>query len=171
MPIILDEMMDPHITRRDMLPLSFLKMSSYTGSKRQLNYKLEKTEIELVREDAAAASDAAGTAKTDAAETKLADVSTADAGKMDAAKKSTAASEAAGTENAAEKKAEAAAGSEKTQEPEKITVLRIYSWAGHLCFDATPKEEIDIHDVEFSDDGIDAAIEYLNGRLETVDRH
>lgn len=47
MAIITDEMISSTIVRKDMLPLSFLKKSAYTGSKRKLNYKLEKTEIEL----------------------------------------------------------------------------------------------------------------------------
>lgn len=107
MPIILDEMMDTHITRRDMLPLSFLKMSSYTGSKRQLRYKLEKTEVEVPAMKSAA-------------------------------------------------------------EPEKITVLRIYTWIGPFAFDVTPAEEMQTHDVEFSDTGIDEAIEYLNECLDKL---
>lgn len=111
MPIILDEMMDTHITRRDMLPLSFLKMSSYTGSKRQLRYKLEKTEMEVPA--------------------------------MESAEKPAA-------------------------EPEKITVLRIYTWTGPFAFDVTPAEEMQTHDVEFSDAGIDEAIEYLNECLDKL---
>lgn len=136
MPIILDEMMDPRVTRRDMLPLSYLKMSSYTGSKRQLRYKLEKTEVELPAEpvpDTAPQSD--------------------DAGEGD-------------TGTAAEHKEEAMA--EAAPEPQKITVLRIYTWTGPFAFDVTPAEEMQIHDVEFSDAGIDEAIEHLNSCLDRL---
>ncbi len=51
MAIITDDMISEKITHKDLLPLSFLKKSAYTGSKRQFNYKLEKTEIELPPED------------------------------------------------------------------------------------------------------------------------
>ena len=47
MAIITEDMISDKIIRKDMLPLSFLKKSAYTGSKRSFNYKLEKTEIEL----------------------------------------------------------------------------------------------------------------------------
>ena len=50
MAIITDDMINDIITRKDVLPLSFLKKSAYTGSKRQFNYKLEKTEVELPQE-------------------------------------------------------------------------------------------------------------------------
>ncbi len=50
MAIITDDMISDRITRKDVLPLSFLKKSAYTGSKRRFNYKLEKTEIELPKE-------------------------------------------------------------------------------------------------------------------------
>ena len=44
MSVIKPEMMDSKVTRHDLLPISFLKMSSYTGSKRALRYKIQKTE-------------------------------------------------------------------------------------------------------------------------------
>ena len=52
MAIITDDMISERITRKDLLPLSFLKKSAYTGSKRNFNYKLEKTEIELPKVEA-----------------------------------------------------------------------------------------------------------------------
>ena len=126
MAVITEEMTDKRITRRDMLPMSFLKMSSYTGSKKNLRYKLEKTEVEI----AAASGEQAD--KTDGA--------------------------AQASENADEAKSE----------PVTKTVLRVYHWTGAFCFDATPKEEITGHDVEFSDEGIDEAIAYLNEVLEKL---
>ena len=120
MAVIKDDMISERITRRDMLPLSFLKKSAYTGSKRSLNYKLEKTEIEIPPEPLA-----------DNAENGAPD-------------------------------------SEAGTEPAKKTVLRVYSWVGKFAFDATPREEITVYDAEFSDAGIDEAIEYLNGRLENL---
>jgi len=124
MAVITEEMTDKRITRRDMLPMSFLKMSSYTGSKRNLRYKLEKTEVEIA-----------------AASGEQADKGAAQA-----------------SENADEAKAE----------PVTKIVLRVYHWTGAFCFDATPKEEITVHDVEFSDEGIDEAIAYLNEVLEKL---
>lgn len=126
MAVITEEMTDKLITRRDMLPMSFLRMSSYTGSKRNLRYKLEKTEVRI-----AAASDEQAD-KTDEADQA--------------------------SENADETKAE----------PVTKTVLRVYHWTGKFCFDATPKEEITVHDVEFNDEGIDEAIAYLNEVLEKL---
>ena len=119
MAVIKDDMISERITRRDMLPLSFLKKSAYTGSKRSLNYKLEKTEIEIPQEPLAN-----------------------------------------NAENSASDKADT--------EPAKKIVLRVYSWVGKFAFDATPREEITVYDAEFSDAGIDEAIEYLNGRLENL---
>ena len=46
MTVIKPDMLTDRITRRDILPLSFLKKSAYTGSKRGLRYKMEKAEIE-----------------------------------------------------------------------------------------------------------------------------
>ena len=46
MSVIKPEMITKEITRHDVLPLSFLKKTSYTGSKRKLRYKMAKTEIE-----------------------------------------------------------------------------------------------------------------------------
>lgn len=67
MAIITDDMISERITRKDLLPLSFLKKSAYTGSKRSFNYKLEKTEIELPNEEAEVSAD---TNETTAAESK-----------------------------------------------------------------------------------------------------
>ncbi len=47
MSIITEDMISDKITRKDLLPLSFLKKSAYTGSKRDFNYRLEKTETVL----------------------------------------------------------------------------------------------------------------------------
>lgn len=44
MSVIKDEYISKSITRHDLLPLSFLKKSVYTGSKGKLNYRLEKAE-------------------------------------------------------------------------------------------------------------------------------
>ncbi|MDO4962208.1 MAG: hypothetical protein Q4E57_10250 [Eubacteriales bacterium] len=120
MPVILPEMINDQITRRDLLPLSFLKMSSYTGSKRKMNYKLEKTEVPVEAEVPAG---------TEAP---------------------------AGTETAA-------------PEPEMKTVLRVYVWPGPFAFDNTEEEKIKQQDVEFSDAGIDNAIEILNKELKNFD--
>ena len=46
MTVIKPDMLTDRITRRDILPLSFLKKSAYTGSKRGLRYKMEKAETE-----------------------------------------------------------------------------------------------------------------------------
>ena len=45
MTVIKDEFKSKEISRYDLLPLSFLKKSCYTGSKGLFSYKLEKTEI------------------------------------------------------------------------------------------------------------------------------
>ena len=45
MAVIKDDMITKNITRRDVLPLGFLKKSTYTGSKRAMNYKMAKTEV------------------------------------------------------------------------------------------------------------------------------
>lgn len=144
MSVIKDDMVSDVITRRDMLPLSFLKKSAYTGSKRSLNYKLEKTEVEIVPEHE---ENAAG---SDGGDDKV-------SGNADKA----AASEKTGD-------AEAAAGTEAEPEPVMKTVLRVYSWTGMFAFDATPAEEITSWDTEFSDAGIDAAIDHLNERLKEI---
>jgi len=44
MSVIKDEFISDKITRFDLLPLSFLKMSPYTGSKRCVRYRMEKIE-------------------------------------------------------------------------------------------------------------------------------
>lgn len=93
MTVIKPEMISEWVTRKDLLPLSFLKKSAYTGSKRRMNYKLEKTEV--------------------------------------------------------------------MQE----AVLRVYAWKGPFSFDNTDPEQIVSADMEFSDAGIDAAVEYLNRLL------
>ncbi len=46
MGIIKDEFISKEVTRHDVLPLSFLKKSAYTGSKRTLRYRMEKQEKE-----------------------------------------------------------------------------------------------------------------------------
>ncbi len=46
MSVIKPEMITREITRHDILPMSFLKKSAYTGSKRRLRYRMAKTEIE-----------------------------------------------------------------------------------------------------------------------------
>lgn len=141
MSVIKDDMVSDKITRRDMLPLSFLKKSAYTGSKRSLNYKLEKTEKEVVQDEP----------------------DTSDSVNADAAHAEEAASGAEkSVNNAGETAAETAA------EPVKITVLRVYSWVGKFAFDATPAEDITSCDMEFSNAGIDAAIDYLNERLNDI---
>ena len=141
MSVIKDDMVSDTITRRDMLPLSFLKKSAYTGSKRSLNYKLEKTEKEVIQDE----SDTSGSVNADAAHFAKA---------------------ANGTEKNANKTGKNAA--ETAEEPVKITVLRVYTWVGKFAFDATPPEEITSCDMEFSDAGIDAAIDYLNERLKNI---
>lgn len=44
MSVIKEEYILPYITRADLLPLSFLKKSPYTGSRDQLRYRIEKVE-------------------------------------------------------------------------------------------------------------------------------
>ena len=112
MTVIKPEMISDKVIRKDLLPLSFLKKSAYTGSKRRMNYKLEKTEVMPEPEDIQAAGDA---------------------------------------------KAEA--------EQKPVTVLRVYAWEGPFSFDNTDPEQIESTDVEFSDAGIAAAIEFLNEQL------
>lgn len=45
--IIKPEMINEEITKYDLLPLSFLKKSAYTGSKGKLRYKIEREVIPL----------------------------------------------------------------------------------------------------------------------------
>ena len=45
MTVIKPEMISDKITRHDILPMSFLKKSAYTGSKRRLRYRMERTEL------------------------------------------------------------------------------------------------------------------------------
>lgn len=45
MAVIKQEYINENITRHDLLPLSFLKKSAYTGSKGKLRYRLKKEEI------------------------------------------------------------------------------------------------------------------------------
>lgn len=145
MSVIKDDMVSDIITRRDMLPLSFLKKSAYTGSKRSLNYKLEKTEVETVPE---------------------AEANAADAGETDGVNKAENADGAAASAKTGG--AAADAGTEEKPEPVMKTVLRVYSWIGKFAFDATPADEISSFDAEFSDAGIDAAIDHLNERLKEI---
>ena len=144
MSVIKDDMVSDVITRRDMLPLSFLKKSAYTGSKRSLNYKLEKTEIEILPEHD---ENAEGSDTGD-------ENASGNAGKAEASVKNGA----------------AGADPEIKERPEPVmkTVLRVYSWTGMFAFDATPAEEITSWDTEFSDAGIDAAIDHLNERLKEI---
>lgn len=51
MTVIKPDMLTDRITRRDILPLSFLKKSAYTGSKRGLRYKMEKAETKAETEN------------------------------------------------------------------------------------------------------------------------
>ena len=46
MTVIKPEMMSRKVTKYDLLPLSFLKKSPYTGSKGRMRYRIEKTEVE-----------------------------------------------------------------------------------------------------------------------------
>ena len=48
--IIKPEMISEEITKYDLLPLSFLKKSAYTGSKGKLRYKIEREVIPLETE-------------------------------------------------------------------------------------------------------------------------
>ncbi len=52
MDIIKPEMLTGEITRWDILPLSFLKKSAYTGSKGSLRYRIEKATVEVPAEPA-----------------------------------------------------------------------------------------------------------------------
>jgi len=52
--IIKPEMITGRITKYDLLPLSFLKKSPYTGSKGSLRYKIEREVIPLEEENAEA---------------------------------------------------------------------------------------------------------------------
>ncbi len=99
MTVINSDMISEKVTRRDVLPLSFLEESPYTGSKKGLRYKMEKRIIE------------------------------------DGENKETA-------------------------------CLRLYTWHGRFSFDNTDESEIDTIDFEFSDKGIDNAIDRLNSILE-----
>jgi len=45
MSVIKEEYMLKEITRHDLLPVSFLKKSVYTGSREDLRYRIEKKEI------------------------------------------------------------------------------------------------------------------------------
>lgn len=45
MTVIDSEMISPDITLHDVLPLSFLKKSAYTGSKGGMRYRMEKAEV------------------------------------------------------------------------------------------------------------------------------
>ena len=128
MAVIKPDMISDKVTRKDMLPLSFLKMSPYTGSKRNMNYKLAKTEVSAETEAAAGP----------------------DGGK-----------DAAGQGTAPE---------QEQKEPETRTVLRVLTWFGPYASDATDPSEMETADMEFSDAGIDAAVEYLNRKLEEAEK-
>ncbi len=52
MTVIKDEFKSKEISRYDLLPLSFLKKTCYTGSKGNFSYKLEKNEISLGEDEA-----------------------------------------------------------------------------------------------------------------------
>jgi|P1105metagenome_2_1110788.scaffolds.fasta_scaffold01824_8 hypothetical protein len=58
MDIIRPEMLTGEVTRWDLLPLSFLKKSAYTGSKGALRYRIEK-----VVEEITSGADASGEAQ------------------------------------------------------------------------------------------------------------
>ncbi len=51
MTVIKPEMLSREVTRYDLLPLSFIKKSPYTGSKGKLRYRIEKAEKEIPGED------------------------------------------------------------------------------------------------------------------------
>ena len=125
MAVIRPEMISDRITRRDLLPLSFLKKSAYTGSKRKMNYKLAKTEVPAEPTPGGTGEDAGN---------------------------------ASGGEPVQEK------------EPETRTVLRVWTWFGLFASDLTDPSEMETADMEFSDAGIDEAIEYLNRKLEESEK-
>ncbi len=56
MSVIKPEMVAREITRHDILPMSFLKKSAYTGSKRGLRYRMAKTEKPAPQSEAVNAS-------------------------------------------------------------------------------------------------------------------
>ena len=128
MTVIKPEMISDKVIRKDLLPLSFLKKSAYTGSKRKMNYKLEKTEIMPETEERQPEQNPNPEQKP-SPEQKSIPVQ------------------------------------EQKPEQKPITVLRVYAWKGPLSFDNTDPGQMLSTDVEFSDAGIDAAIEYLNGLL------
>ena len=51
MTVINSDMISDKVTRHDVLPMSFLKKSAYTGSKRGLRYKMLKHVISPENED------------------------------------------------------------------------------------------------------------------------
>lgn len=112
MTVIKEEYISKEITRHDLLPLSFLKKSAYTGSKGGLRYRMEKAE---------------------------------------AAKDETA--KAAGG---------AAAASEKTDEKNAETVLLCCVWPEPFAYAKTDAALIKRREFEFSDEGISAALLWLN---------
>ena len=153
MAIITEDMISDKIIRKDMLPLSFLKKSAYTGSKRSFNYKLEKTETELPSKQDAESVAGAENGK--------------DSGNDN--KSSVGNTTTSGTKPAEDNKAaEGSKSADNVNVPATETVLRVYWWTGLRCYDATPPEEITSHDVEFSDAGIDEAIAYLNEMLKEM---
>lgn len=151
MSIITEDMISDKIIRKDLLPLSFLKKSAYTGSKRNLNYKLEMTEIELP--------------KATEEELKLPSATKAKSEAKLQPQQETGGSlpPAKNTSNENAKK------TDTDGEPETRTVLRAYWWVGKFAFDTTPKEDKTYRDFEFSNSGIDEAISYLNEQLSLKD--
>lgn len=136
MTVIKPEMINEHITRYDVLPLSFLKKSAYTGSKSGLRYRMEKTvvTVPLPAQDTDKAANETGNG----------------------------ASDKANADDAAKSEKDNAAGMVQSEK----TVLRIWHWDGCFAFDNTDPAAMTIRDFEFSDAGIDAAITYLNEVLD-----
>lgn len=174
MTVIKPEMINEHITRYDVLPLSFLKKSAYTGSKSGLRYRMEKTVVTVPppAQDTDKAANETGNGATDKANadiTRIAVNAIVSAGnsKTENAETAEAGSSAKATDNA---NADDAVKSEKDNAAGMVqsekTVLRVWHWGGCFAFDHTDPAEMTIRDFEFSDAGIDAAIAYLNEVLD-----
>ena len=114
MTVIKPEMLTGEITKYDLLPLSFLKKSPYTGSKRTLRYRIEKTEVTVPS-------------------------------------------------------AEPSEGENAEEAAPARTVLRVYTWTGPYAFDLTPAEEKSQADFDFSDEGLNEIIPYLNRCLKETE--
>lgn len=150
MSVIKEAYLSRSVTRADLLPLSFLKKSAYTGSKGHLRYRMEKAAVPESLPDAAGETRAKVLQDEEAAKQAF-----------------EAAWEMAQGDG---KTGEAAESEEKPEKPSLPvkTVLRCYVWDTPYILADTPDEEVRVYDFPFSDEGIDAAAACLNACHQTL---